>query len=375
MLSAYQPNATARNRIRLTSGFDTRDANGNSRVFETAIVGGTNGVSADSVVLTTRSDYELGASGNLLVLHTVDNFGRDEREYHHAFGFIDKLGNRTLFVRDMLGSVRAVLKNGTMVEWNDYYAYGAARDSWSLANGRWKYLGAEADNETGTLHLDTREHDGWVGRWWQVDPLWRLYPHQSPYIYGNANPFRFRDRNGMTADSTNKTTESSVDEAAAMLLSGNASQLFGRNPNLQKMGSGLSVLGGFLMLMEIGNQIGTMLIEQQNEESETGKSEKSLEERAKDAGNEVVGQTSSGKPIDEYGNVIGLSGKIRINIKQHSTLKKAEEAARQEGHGKPVKHSTPEKGKGHLHPTDKSGNQIPKSTHHQYPKKHARHPK
>ncbi len=116
MLSAYQPNATARNRIRLTSGFDTRDANGNSRVFEAAIVGGTNGVSADSVVVTTRSDYELGASGNLLRLHTVDTFGRDKREYHHAFGFIDNLGNRTLFVRDMLGSVRATLRNGVVTD-------------------------------------------------------------------------------------------------------------------------------------------------------------------------------------------------------------------------------------------------------------------
>ncbi len=121
VLSAYQPNATARNRIRLTPGFDTRDANDNSRVYETAIVGGSNApvASGDSVVVTTRSDYELGASGNLLVLHTVDNFGRDEREYHHAFGFIDKLGNRTLFVRDMLGSNRATVRNGVVTDWRE----------------------------------------------------------------------------------------------------------------------------------------------------------------------------------------------------------------------------------------------------------------
>ncbi len=200
-LNAYQPNATARKVVQLLPGFSTVDANGQSRPFQTSVVGGSNPVaSGESVVITTRSDYELGASGNLLHLHTVDNFGRDEREFHHEFGFVDNLGNRTLFVRDMLGSVRATLKNGTIVEWNDYYAYGAVRDSWSLANGRWKYLGAEADNETGTLHLDAREHDGLIGRLWQVDPMWQLYPHQSPYIYGNANPFRFRDRNGMSSD-------------------------------------------------------------------------------------------------------------------------------------------------------------------------------
>ena len=75
------------------------------RLFGTSVVGGSNPVpSGDSVVVTTRSDYELGASGNLLHFHTVDNFGRDEREYHHEFGYVSANGEHTLFVRDMLGS-------------------------------------------------------------------------------------------------------------------------------------------------------------------------------------------------------------------------------------------------------------------------------
>jgi len=182
----------------LLPGFSTVDANGQSRPFQTSVVGGTNAppvVSGESVVVTTRSDYELGASGNLLHLRTVDNFGRDEREFHHEFGFVDNLGNRTLFVRDMLGSTRAVLKNGTMVEWNDYYAYGAVRDSWSLANGRWKYIGKELDNETNSLDFGAR-HLLDVGVWNTIDPLWSKYPSLSPYTYGANNPFKFIDVDG-----------------------------------------------------------------------------------------------------------------------------------------------------------------------------------
>lgn len=89
-----------------------------------------------------------------------------------------------------------------MSEWQDYYGYGAVRDGASWHDGRWKYLAAESDHETTTLHLDAREHDALVGRLWQVDPLWHLYPHQSPYLYGNANPFRFTDRTGMLSDTT-----------------------------------------------------------------------------------------------------------------------------------------------------------------------------
>jgi RHS repeat-associated protein len=182
--------------VQLLPGFSTVDANGQSRLFQTSVVGGSNAPSGESVVITTRSDYELGASGNLLSLHTVDNFGRDEREYHHEFGYVSASGERTLFARDMLGSTRAVLKNGTMVEWNDYYAYGAVRDSWSLANGRWKYIGKELDNETNSLDFGARHFDALVGIWNSVDPLWAKYPALSPYTYAAQNPTSAYDPDG-----------------------------------------------------------------------------------------------------------------------------------------------------------------------------------
>lgn len=80
----------------------------------------------------------------------------------------------------------------------------------------------------------------------------------------------------------------------------------------------------------------------------------------------AIGQTASGGPTDEHGSELGPSGKPKIHIQRHSTLKGAKEAARQEGNGAPVKHPSPVKGRGHYHPT-KDGKKIPNSTHHEYP--------
>ncbi len=49
-LSAYQPNATARKVVQLLPGFSTVDANGQSRPFQTSVVGGTNAPSGSSRV-------------------------------------------------------------------------------------------------------------------------------------------------------------------------------------------------------------------------------------------------------------------------------------------------------------------------------------
>jgi len=49
-LSAYQPNATARKVVQLLPGFSTVDANGQSRPFQTSVVGGENVPSGSSRV-------------------------------------------------------------------------------------------------------------------------------------------------------------------------------------------------------------------------------------------------------------------------------------------------------------------------------------
>jgi hypothetical protein len=78
------------------------------------------------------------------------------------------------------------------------------------------------------------------------------------------------------------------------------------------------------------------------------------------------GQTASGHPTDQHGNKLGPSGKPQVNTVKHPSQKKAKDAARNEGKGAPVKHTNPQKGGDHYHPTDKKGNKRPNSTHHEY---------
>lgn len=78
------------------------------------------------------------------------------------------------------------------------------------------------------------------------------------------------------------------------------------------------------------------------------------------------GRTASGGYTDEHGNELGPSGKPKIHVVKHPTLKGAKDAAREEGDGAPVKHPSPTQGNGHFHPT-KDGEKAPGSTHHEYP--------
>ena len=81
------------------------------------------------------------------------------------------------------------------------------------------------------------------------------------------------------------------------------------------------------------------------------------------------GQSASGQATDEHGSKLGGSGKPQVHTVEHSTQKAAKDAARLEGAGKPVKHPSPQKGRGHYHPTGGDGKKKPASTHHSYPKR------
>ena len=46
---------------------------------------------------------------------------------------------------------------------------------------------------------------------------------------------------------------------------------------------------------------------------------------------------------------------------------RAKDAARNAGKKAPVKHTNPQKGGNHYHPTDENGEKQPTSAHHEYP--------
>lgn len=106
------------------------------------------------------------------------------------------------FEKDHLGSIRTVMNtSGTVLEKNDYYPFGLrhANSSYVItANNRYKFNGKE-DQTVGSLGLldyGARMYDGYIGKWFTIDPLAEKYYSISPYTYCTNNPINYFDPDG-----------------------------------------------------------------------------------------------------------------------------------------------------------------------------------
>ena len=104
------------------------------------------------------------------------------------------------FLKDHLGSVRAVVsETGVVQQINHYYPYGdlfpnTSNDS---SGNRYKYTGKESGDETDLYDFSARFLHTRFGRFTTIDPLAEKYPGISPYAYCNGNPVNFVDPDGM----------------------------------------------------------------------------------------------------------------------------------------------------------------------------------
>ncbi|GAB4044466.1 DUF6443 domain-containing protein [Spirosoma litoris] len=108
------------------------------------------------------------------------------------------------FLRDHLGNVRAVVANvnGAFVtQMVDYDPWGLELSGLGsgLSSNRAKFNGKETLAELGSGMLDfgARGYDATIGRWGVVDPLAEVSRRFSPFVYGNDNPVRMIDPDGM----------------------------------------------------------------------------------------------------------------------------------------------------------------------------------
>ena len=122
-------------------------------------------------------------------------------------GLVVKDGNSLkfiTFVKDCLGSVRDVvdLSDGTVLELDDYHAFGERVDDNSMQTtsiNRWRYNAKEEQDSVARLpYLDygARLYDPVIGRWLHQDPEAAKYPHLSPYNFCGDNPVIFVDPQG-----------------------------------------------------------------------------------------------------------------------------------------------------------------------------------
>jgi len=89
-------------------------------------------------------------------------------------GQINADGSKWFYLKDHLGSVRAVLDDhSNVISANDYDCWGYTLDSRSftklgLADERYKFTGKEHDNENGYDYFEARYYSSRIGRW----PRW-----------------------------------------------------------------------------------------------------------------------------------------------------------------------------------------------------------
>lgn len=113
---------------------------------------------------------------------------------------------RTYFVKDHLGSVRATVNEaGDVISYDDYYPFGLTmpgRSSNSAnPNDKYKFTGYEHDDEAGLdlYHANARTMDPVLGRFMQIDPLFDQGGQNgwSPYHYTLNNPMNRIDPTGL----------------------------------------------------------------------------------------------------------------------------------------------------------------------------------
>jgi RHS repeat-associated protein len=109
----------------------------------------------------------------------------------------DHLGNLRVSFKDSLGIAKAV-------QYENSGAFGESLEGINFSKpikNNFTYSTYEKENDFGIGVFDAhaRVYDPITPRFWQIDPLAELSRHFSPTVYGNNNPLRFIDPDGMRA--------------------------------------------------------------------------------------------------------------------------------------------------------------------------------
>jgi len=107
-----------------------------------------------------------------------------------------------VYMKDHLGSVRAVLKDYNIVSAQDYDAWGYiyGERSYESSESKFKFTGKERDAESEYDYFGARYYDARIANWTSVDPLMEKHYDFSPYNYVLRNPLKLIDPDGQQID-------------------------------------------------------------------------------------------------------------------------------------------------------------------------------
>ena len=111
--------------------------------------------------------------------------------------------DRNYYLKDHLGSIRAVLDNSkNIVSANDYdmWGYYLQNRTYSTTNTKNKFTGKERDNESTYDYFGARYYDARVANWGSIDPLFKKHIQWTPYNYVLRNPLALIDPDGKQID-------------------------------------------------------------------------------------------------------------------------------------------------------------------------------
>jgi RHS repeat-associated protein len=163
----------------------------------------------------------VGSEVKLVIIPTSEGYYDAHRDAYF-YNFTDHLGNVRLSYSDADGN--GVVTGDVVVEEcsggncssyiipgeieaiSNYYPFGMLLENHNnQANSsnvyKYKYNGKELQ-ESGMYDYGARFYMPDLGRWGVVDPLAEISRRFSPYVYGNNNPVRFIDPDGMAAQDT-----------------------------------------------------------------------------------------------------------------------------------------------------------------------------
>ncbi|HLP34927.1 MAG TPA: RHS repeat-associated core domain-containing protein, partial [Amoebophilaceae bacterium] len=142
------------------------------------------------VLMDRQTNYVDGSTQKIVTAYLYGPRG--------LLGFI-RNNNFYSVATDHAGSVRLVIKDGSVVAAYDYLPYGGLMRSYGndpQAHIVYRYTGQEWDEETGLYNYHARLYDPSLGRFYQIDPKAQYF---SPYKYAGNSPISIVDPDGELA--------------------------------------------------------------------------------------------------------------------------------------------------------------------------------